>query len=284
MKNQNYDLAIVFRVYPKISKNTPVFKNDKYKLVKLCLKSFKLSLGSLRSKIWVLLDDCPSKYEDLFNKYFNSEDLEIIKLDGIGNYATFGLQIKILLEQNFSNIVYLAEDDYYYLPNQFEKIILFLKNHEEAHFITPYDHLDYYLLEFHSNPTIGKKFLDKYWRCVDTACCTFLTTKEILFKTRKVLNLYSKKLTDDAAMWVCLTKHKIFHIFRILKFYFHDRKVFKIYLVAWLRGWKYILFGKKWKLWAPIPTIGTHMSEKYLPPRIDWESIFQKEIKNLNEE
>ncbi len=145
MKNRVYDLAIAYRIFPGVSKTPPIFQNNKYKLAHLCLKSFKESLGSLNAKIYVLLDNCPPEYEDLFQRYFEKEDLEIIRLKGIGNQATFKLQLEILLKQSYSEIVYFAEDDYFYFPKQFEKMIHFLKRNGDVDFVTPYDHLDYYV-------------------------------------------------------------------------------------------------------------------------------------------
>ena len=56
----------------------------------------------------------------LFLKYFDKQDLELIHLPKAGNRATFGQQIKILSEQTDSELVYFAEDDYFFFPNQFE--------------------------------------------------------------------------------------------------------------------------------------------------------------------
>ncbi len=143
MSKKKYDLAIAYRIYPKISGRPPIFENDKYKLSDLCLKSLKNSLGSLKVKLYILLDNCPPKYEDLFKKYFKNEDLNLIRLKGIGNKGTFYLQLKILTEQNDAENVYLAEDDYCYLPNQFQKMVYLLRRDPEVDFITPYDHSDY---------------------------------------------------------------------------------------------------------------------------------------------
>ena len=68
----------------------------------------------------------------MFTRYFDETRLELIKLNGVGNRATFNMQIKILLDQNFSEIVYFAEDDYLYLPNQFESMVRFLQEEEQV--------------------------------------------------------------------------------------------------------------------------------------------------------
>ncbi|GAG88924.1 unnamed protein product, partial [marine sediment metagenome] len=61
---------------------------------------------------------------ELFKEYFNEKDLEIIKPHGIGNQATFDLQLEALLKQNNSEFVYFAEDDYFFLPIKFKKMLL----------------------------------------------------------------------------------------------------------------------------------------------------------------
>ena len=135
----NFDVAICYRIYPKVSKDPVIFADDKFKLSELCLRSFRDSLGDLNFKMRVLLDNCPKEYEELFKKYFNEKDLELVNLNGVGNYATFGKQIDYLLEQNDSEYVYFAEDDYFYLPNTFIEMLDFMKSRNDVHFISPFD-------------------------------------------------------------------------------------------------------------------------------------------------
>ncbi len=282
MINNEYDLSVAYRIYPKISAKPPVFNNNKFKLSELCLKSFIESLGSLKVKIWVLLDNCPLKYEKLFKKYFNEDDLEIIKLKGIGNDNTFALQLKILSEQKDSEIVYFAEDDYFYFKNKFRKMISFLKNNSDVHFVTPYDHLDHYTHFYHDYKSFIKVFANKHWRTIHSTCCTFLTTKSILKKTKKVFEIYLQDTTILLTSWACLTKYNVFKIFKIIKYFFNN-KIFFIFLYkAWRYGWKQILFGRSWNLWCPIPTIATHMVYNCLPPTFNWENIFKKAIKDFS--
>jgi len=277
MNKQNYDLAVAYRIYPKVSGNPPIFKNDKRKLAESCLKSFKNCLGNLKVKLWVILDNCPPDYENIFRENFDESDLEIIRLNGVGNMATFLLQLDILLNQNYSEIVYFAEDDYYYLPNQFEKMISFLQNYREADFITPYDHLDHYTTFFHRYKSNIKSFKGKHWRTIHSTCCTFLTKKSTLKQTEKVFKIYSKE-TILLTTWICLTKYKVFNFSEIAKLWFKNRTFFIFYYKAWRYGWKQIILGKRWKLWCPIPTIATHMETLCLAPIIDWETVFKEEV------
>lgn len=303
-KNKKYDLAVAYRIYPKVSSKPPIFRNNKFKLANFCLKSFKASLGDLKVKIWALLDGCNPEYNEIFRKYFDDEDLEIVELNRIGNKATFGIQLKILLEQNFSDIVYFAEDDFYYFPNQFRKMIDFLKNNAVVDFVSVYDHLDLYTIEFHKYKSYIKTYDDKHWRTINSTTCTFLTTKNVLIKTKNIFKKYSKKNFFDrdifkknrilrhlfldffgratgADYWSSLTKINIFKLFRILKFRYRNYGTWQIYFRSWRYNWRQILFGRKYYLWAPIPTIGTHMEYNFLPPTIDWDKIFKKEISEL---
>ena len=270
----SYDITVAYRIYPEVSKTPLVFKENKYELAKLCLKSFKESVGSLKVKIFALLDKCPSEYESLFFEFFNKEDLKIIYLDGIGNQNTFAMQIKILLEQNDSEIIYFAEDDYFYLPNQFEYMFDFLKNHQDdnLHFLTPYDHLDFYTLDLH-NHEVDITFANcKHWRTSASTCLTFLTTKKVLKESSKVFLTYTNG-NYDASLWLSLTKYEVFNISKIIKYYFNNRFLFDLIKSAYIYSWKQIVFGKKWKLWSPIPSIATHMEASYLAPAINWQNI-----------
>ena len=143
MNPSKYDLAVAYRIYPKVSSHLPpIFTTDKYKLAELCLKSFKKSLTGLKVKMWVLLDNCPPAYEKLFTDLWPAEDLILVRFPGVGDATTFRNQVKILMEQTDAETVYLAEDDYFYLPDQFHLAVNFLKQNPEADFLSPYNHPD----------------------------------------------------------------------------------------------------------------------------------------------
>jgi hypothetical protein len=221
--------------------------------------------------MFVLLDNCPPSYEDLFTRYFDEHDLELIRLNGVGNRATFDMQINILLDQNFSEIVYFAEDDYLYLPNQFESMVKFLQEAEQVDFVSPYDHLDYYTLDFHNQKNSIKFFDEKHWRTATTTCLTFLTTKTKLGKTQNVFQSYANG-NRDSCLWLSLTKHTLFNPLVILQYYRKrtSSQFFGIIQLAWQFCWRQILFGKRWNLWVPIPSIATHMERDHLAPTFTW--------------
>ncbi|MEN6330116.1 MAG: glycosyltransferase [Methanobacterium sp.] len=261
---KNYDLSIAYRIYPWVSKVPPVFKDDKYKLSEFCLKSLKNSLGDLKAKIFVLLDDCPPEYEELFKKYFDEADLELIRLDGVGNLATFALQIKILLEQNISDLVYFAEDDYFYMPEQFKEMVELLKDNDDVDFVSPYDHPDDYILKLHEHPYQIKATAKRHWRTASSTCLTFLTDKTTLKKTKEVFESYSHG-NHDASVWMSLTKYNMFNPVKTLKNR-EEHLYYKVIQMAWRYNWKQLLMGNKWQLWIPTPTIGIHLESDFLPP------------------
>lgn len=305
MNDNKYDLAIAYRIYPRVSRRPPIFENNKFKLSELCIKSFKDSLGSLKVKLYVLLDNCSPKYEDLFKKYFMNEDLKLIRLKGIGNLGTFYLQLKMLTEQENAEIVYLAEDDYCYLPNQFQKMVNLLKRDPEIDFITPYDHSDYYNYPLHNYQSKVKYFSNKEWKTVSCTTCTFLTTKYTLNKTKKIFKKYSfarnhfrkkffkknKYLSDlfleffsnatDSDIWISITKINVFKLFNIIKLRIQNREIFSYYFRAWRFNWKQIMFGRKWSLWCPMPSIATHMESGFLAPNIEWKAYFKQLIDKI---
>src|ERR1700723_2139884 len=150
----SYDLAVAYRIYPKVSKpalGLP-YSDDKLRLSEICLRSFKECVEGLRVKIWAILDGCPESFADLFRKYFDPDDLVLVPLPAVGNHATFGKQIDILLSQTDRDFVYFAEDDYVYLPNRFARMIFFMNAYKHGDFVTPYDHLDCFPLEIHHLP------------------------------------------------------------------------------------------------------------------------------------
>lgn len=273
-----YDVAVAYRLYPKISKTPAIFSDDKLKLSDLCLHSFKKSLGSLKAKIWVLLDNCPPEYKEIFLKYFDEKDLVFLDFDGIGNGATFGKQIEILLEQNESDYIYFAEDDYFYLPNSFHKMLNLIKNSTEAHFVTPYDHYDYYTIKFHLNKYKIIVNGNLHWRTVCTTCMTFLTSKKILKETEKIFRTYIRNNYDNS-LWMTLTKINIFKP----SLYFHGIFRDSSYLIILFKIFYYSFFQvfltKKYNLFSPMPSIATHLEKDFLAPSIDWNSEFDNLIK-----
>ncbi len=279
----SYDLAIVYRIYPKVAKSALglPFSDDKLLLSEICLRSFKESLGGLRVKLWALLDGCPNEYSELFRRYFDARDLVLIPLPHVGNQATFARQIEILLGQEDSEIVYFAEDDYVYLPNQFPRMEEFLRAHEDVDFVSPYDHLDCYTLEIHRHPKWVRVHAGHHWRTAASTCLTFLTRKETLKRKEGTFRSYCGR-NYDCSLWLSLTKHSLFNPVQFLRFTYQQPLFAKIVAKAWLYGWRQILFGERMKLWVPVPGIATHLDSRALSPTIDWIALMKERAESMD--
>jgi len=264
------DLAVAYRVYPGVSKSPAFFETDKIKLVEMCLHSFKRALGGLQVKIWALLDGCPAEYETLFREMFESNEVEIMSLNKVGNHATFSLQIDLLTGQSAAPYVYFAEDDYFYLPDALEKMVTFMRANPDADFVTPYDHPDSYYTSSRFERHLVRPFGDRYWRTASSTCLTFLTSREKLIRTQSMFKSYSRG-NLDCSIWLALTQKFELADPRV---HWHDFFRLKIWAYVWRFGSLALLFDRRYRLWAPLPTLATHMESSCLSPLIDWQTLF----------
>ncbi len=275
---RKYDIAVVYRIYPKMSKpalGLP-FSDSKERMAEVCLQSFRRSLGDLRAKVWVLLDGCPPSYADMFRRAFAAEDLVLEPLPGIGNHGTFNRQIEILLEQEDAELIYFAEDDYFYLPGQFKLMTDFIRENPDADFVSPYDHMDCYTMELHRRRTWLRVFQDRHWRTAASTCLTFLTTRSTLRKTQRIFHSYARR-NFDCSLWLSLTKENVLRPVDSLRWTVRQPFLMKVVAKAWLYGAPQILFGKRHKLWSPVPGIATHLDFHAMSPGIDWPALMRAE-------
>ncbi|MGO9336606.1 MAG: glycosyltransferase [Terracidiphilus sp.] len=265
-----FDLAVAYRIYPGVSKLPAFFPADKFKLAEMCLQSFKRALGGLRVQIWALLDGCPPEYEALFRQTFQSENLEIVSLQKIGNLATFSLQVDLLAAQTEAPYVYFGEDDYFYLPDALEKMVTFMRENPDVDFVTPYDHPDSYYTSSRFERHLVRPFGDRYWRTASSTCLTFLTSRENLARTETMFKTYSRG-NMDCPLWLALTQK-----FELADFRVHGDGIFRLktWAKTWRWGYRALLFGRRYRLWAPMPALATHMESSCLSPLIDWQTVF----------
>jgi hypothetical protein len=265
-----FDLAVAYRIYPGISKNPAFFSNDKFKLSELCLRSFKRSLGKLRVKVWALLDGCPAEYEDLFLQVLGDSHLEIVRLNGVGNLSTFALQIDVLTKQTVAPYIYFAEDDYFYLPDALSTMLAFMRENPDVDFVTPYDHPDSYYTSSRFERHHVRPFGDRYWRTASSTCLTFLTSRENLIRTQSMFRTYCHG-NMDCPIWLALTQKSELSNVRV---HWHDVFRLKTWVKTWRWGYRALLFGRRYHLWAPMPTLATHMESSGLAPLLDWQQLF----------
>jgi hypothetical protein len=279
MSNLKYDLAVAYRIYPKVSSHPPpIFADNKLRLAGLCLDSFKASLGGLRVKMWVLLDNCPQDYEEMFLRLWSPEDLVLTRFPGVGDAATFHEQVRILMEQADAEMVYLAEDDYYYLPNQFPLAVNFLKQNSDVDFVSPYDHPDIYTTELHNLPRETRVAEGRSWSSCFSTTHTFLTRRATLHKCKCVFLASYGRVSPDLAKWMALTKRRVFNPIAFIRWAITCRFWAGSIFLAWYYCWRQILFGKKYTLWIPHPSIATHMAAGMEAPGIEWRKEFNQHL------
>lgn len=264
------DLAVAYRVYPGISKAPAFFPDDKFRLTKMCLESFRGALGGLRVKIFALLDGCPAEYESLFRETLHGYDPEILTLDKIGNHATFALQIDLLTGQTEAPFVYFAEDDYFYLSGAIEKMVTFMRENTDADFVTPYDHPDSYYTSSCFERHLVRPFGDRYWRTASSTCLTFLASRKSLVRNRDIFRTYCRG-NRDCSVWLILTQK---FALANAKIHWANRSRVSLWIRTWIWGFNKVLFGRRYRLWVPLPTLATHMESTGMAPLIDWQSEF----------
>jgi len=271
MTSLSHDLAVCYRIYPGLSGKPAFGLTDKLTMVRLNLQSFKAALGGLKVKLWVILDNCPPAYRALVTSLFADTDLEIIATDKkLGNEGTFLKQIDILCGQTVADLVYFAEDDYLYLPRALETAVAFMRRHPEADFSTPYDHVDYHLKYVHR--LLGQEYKEGQcrWRTVASTCLTFMARRQVLFESRSVFASYARK-NSDLGLWLALTKTRVVNPWCILRSAGDGLFFPASHVLAWRHAWHNILFGPRRTLWAPMPSLATHLDLNGLAPNVDWE-------------
>ncbi len=265
-----YDLVVAYRIYPKISRTPFIEFTNKFDLVKLCLRSFIDSTINLKVKFFFILDGCPEEYYILINELINKNDVEIIKTNGIGNELTFKKQIDILLEQKYSEIIYFAEDDYLYRPNEFSKALSFI-NESDIDFVSCYQHYDTFTHNIHAHKREIKYFDNQFWHTDSSTCLTFLTTKKKLLETKEIFLTYCNG-NFDVCIWLIITNTFFRNPLSYLKFYLQNKNSFWILTTALKNGYKF-LFKKKYTLWIAYPAIGTHLEKDFVSPSFDWKKL-----------
>ncbi len=273
----NFDVVIAYRCYPWISKKPKYRNDDKLMMIKFGLKSLVLCLWNLKAKFFIIADWIPEKWEKEIVDVIWKHDYEYIYTQSIWNVSTRNKQIDILLMQNDAQIVYFAEDDYLYQNNwEFKEWIELLKN-KKADFVTLFDHPDYYVWNYHR---VKHEYIvteKRIWRTVPSTCLTFMTTKHNLKNTEKQLRLFWKWSCYDHTMRLIITHYNLYRIMDInLKEKFRKIPVERLYLIITrFYWWKYIIKNKRLKLYAPTPSICTHLEWTDISPLVKWDEIKQ---------
>src|ERR1700690_2962348 len=188
----DFDLAVCNRIYPRVSANPILGFTNKQALVQLNLETFKEAIGNLKVKMWVLLDNCPPAYPEMVKTIFPHTPMELIRLGGEGNGATFVRQIDLLAGQQDSGLVYFAEDDYLYLPRSLEQAVAFMRHHPEVDALTLADHSDYHRRYVDRIRSREHTEDNRRWRTVVATALTFMMRRQALIESSSVFKTYCR--------------------------------------------------------------------------------------------
>ena len=76
-------------------------------------------------------------------------------------------------------------------------------------------------------------------------------------------------------MWMALTKKRVFNPVKFLTGGSSSVLGGQHFMLPGIYCWRQILFGRRYTLWAPHPTIATQWSPAWNTPGIDWQKEFQ---------
>jgi hypothetical protein len=224
----------------------------------------------------------------MFKRMWNPEDLVLVRYPGVAAGTTIYEASRILREQTDAEIVYFSDDDYVYLPGQFPQAVDFLKQNADADFVTLYDHPDLYSTDLHNITCEKRVFSGKNWSSCISTTHTFLAKRAALIETQRLFGGFfegfKNKVSPDLAMWMALTKKRVFNPIKFLRWSFTNRYWAFSVCLAWFYCWRQILFGRRYSLWTPVPSIANHMAAGYEAPGIDWPAEFQRQMAGMKSE
>lgn len=267
-------LAIALRAYPGVSKEPIVHPKDKWRLFTVVLRSLAAS-GVPRegTVIHVMLDNCPDSYVELTKELLPGYELVFHRLVKVGNHGTFLMQIDLLLKSG-APIVAFVEDDYIFLENSFTEALEFMTKHADADFVTLYDHKDYYTESIHRYPREMRLGTLRHWQTVSSTCLTFLVKRDALIDAADTLRSYAKD-NWDSSMFMALTKLGFWQPRDWWRVFVRQRWGTNLMRYTYKRAVKFsffrLLFGKRYKLWSPVPALATHMETVTVSPGFDWK-------------
>lgn len=273
--SKKFQIAIAHRVCPALAKTATHF-TDKLAMVEASAKSIAAALEGVNAKITVILDGCDDRYAAVFDSLFAhfGEKYRLLRTPAIGNRPTYAKLMEVLAaDSHEADFVYFSEDDYIYRPDAFRAMMDFLGG-ADVDFVSPLDHPDRYnprLPERRRNEIRVSRFC--HWREAASTCCTFMTKSETFAETAKKLGAYSAG-SGDGPMWLNLTKNSIFSpyatFYQALRYLLGRRATPEGLEFMVLAAWRFfrwrLPFGRRYKLWSPMPTLAVHLCKPSLPP------------------
>jgi hypothetical protein len=140
------------------------------------------------------------------------------------------------LKLNEKDLIYFLENDYLHINNWYEKIIDIFETYDIDGYISLYDHLDKYTLDY--SDLVSQIYVTKssHWRTVPSTCGSFIINKKTLDNDYDIhTSLYSD---HDKFIWLGQNRNRI--------------------------------------VLTPLPSLSTHCVKQFMAPIINWENIQNK--------
>ena len=171
---------------------------------------------------------------------------EILELPGLGNSGSYRRTLDEALSREWpeSDLVYLAEDDYLYLPEALGTLFRAAGEIPAASYFTLYDHPDRYRRDDDADRGRARVFFGggRHWRTVESTCLTYGVRLGALRRDAWIHRWKTRgPIPDDRGIWRA---------------------------VQGLGGYR-LRFPRR-RLVSPMPSLATHLEREHLSPGVDW--------------
>lgn len=233
-------LNVFYRMCPYNNGKSPIFTDDKLGLVRFCLESFVEAFRATSLRITFILDSCDASYRTWIERHVPFQK-EILHFVGLGSEGSFFKQIELAAQLKPDELVYLAEDDYYYVAGAGEKLVAAISRFD---FVTPYDHVAHYSEPLAAEPCHMAFYAGHHWRTYSSTCLTFGTKAGAVCENQDIIYQHG---VSDSLMWPQVLRKG-----------------------RWGR--------KGYRLYGPVPSLATHLVSGLLAPGINWEDVWRQKL------
>lgn len=185
---------IYYRMSDRLSKNRPpIFKDDKLRVVKLCLKTFVKAFKDVKPEIFFILDRCTGDYLDMIREVYPMEFK--YEFTDYGHYNS-ALRQYNLAQETKDDIILFVEDDYLWTEGSGKLLTSVIK---ELGVVSPYDHPDFYTTEPRKSRQEKIRLINNWhWRTIQDTTMTFGITRKLFMKHRKTFDNWGP---SDTPLW-----------------------------------------------------------------------------------
>jgi hypothetical protein len=220
----------------------------------ICLASFLRSVQTLEGTEILFLNDGPIPAPRL-DIMMNSG--RVVTLPGVGNSASYRVAVSMATRSELADedFVFLAEDDYLYLPDAFQTLLTAVRALPSVMYFSLYDHVDRYRRSDDANKGLSKIFVvgARHWRTVESTCMTYLARLGALRRDSWIHQAGSRNISPrDRMIWRAVQR---IGGFRVLPRHL-DRPPHRLI--------------------SPLPALATHVEDGQLAPVIDWVRVAEE--------